>query len=146
MTLVWNPSPDTNVVAYNVYYGAACGTYTNMIPVGDVASATLSGLQEGVAYFIAVTAVDIIGQESPPSNEVSYTVPGVCLAICTIQTNGIPDSVSVTAYGTVPTQWTLQQSADLRTWGTLTSGTNLPVNVSLKVQGAPALFFRLIGQ
>ena len=127
-------------------HSAACGTYTNMIPVGDVASATLSGLQEGVAYFIAVTAVDIVGLESPPSNEVSYTVPGVCLAICTIQTNGIPDSVCVTAYGTLPTQWTLQQSADLRTWGTLTSGTNLPVNVSLNVQSAPVLFFRLIGQ
>ncbi|MGD0614730.1 MAG: Ig-like domain-containing protein, partial [Verrucomicrobiota bacterium] len=73
--MAWDPSPDTNVVGYNVYYGVASRTYTNIVDVGDVTNATISGLVEGTTYYFAVTAYNILGMESAYSAEVSYTVP-----------------------------------------------------------------------
>ena len=35
VTLIWNPSPGTNVAGYNVYYGVATRTYTNKVNVGN---------------------------------------------------------------------------------------------------------------
>ena len=75
VTLAWNPSPDTNVVGYKVYYGIASRTYTNVVDVGDVTNATISGLVEGVTYYFAVTAYRSLGIESDYSAEVAYTVP-----------------------------------------------------------------------
>src|SRR5437588_11967925 len=75
VTLVWNPSPGTNVAGYNVYYGVASRTYTNKVNVGNATNATVSGLIEGTTYYFAVTAYDTYGLESDYSNEMSYTVP-----------------------------------------------------------------------
>src|SRR5437016_1774952 len=75
VTLVWNPSPGTNVAGYNVYYGVASRTYTNKVNVGNSTNATVSGLIEGTTYFFAVTAYDSNALESDYSNEMSYTVP-----------------------------------------------------------------------
>ena len=63
VTLVWNPSTNTDVVGYNLYYGGATQTYTNMASVGDVTNATISGLIAGDKYFFAATAVDSAGLE-----------------------------------------------------------------------------------
>jgi hypothetical protein len=75
VSLAWDPSPDTNVVGYKVYYGVASRTYTNIVDVGDVTNTTISGLVEGTTYYFAVTAYNILGMESDFSAEVSYTVP-----------------------------------------------------------------------
>ena len=76
VTLAWDPSADTNVSSYNIYYGGASGSYTNEISAGDITSAVVSGLSEGATYFFAATAVDSTGDESDFSNEISYSVPG----------------------------------------------------------------------
>jgi hypothetical protein len=75
--LAWNPSISTNVVGYNIYYGVACGVYTNKTSVAGSTStnATITGLVPGTKYYFAATAVDSLGVESPFSNETSYTVP-----------------------------------------------------------------------
>ena len=75
ITLAWDPSPETNVVAYRIYYGVAARTYTNTIQVGKVTTATVSNLVAGVPYFFAATAVDDVGLESDYSDEVSGTIP-----------------------------------------------------------------------
>src|SRR5262245_58719956 len=75
VTLQWNPSTDPSVTGYNIYYGAASRTYTNKIDVGNTTNATISGLVEGVTYYFAATAYNILGAESDYSAEVSYTVP-----------------------------------------------------------------------
>jgi hypothetical protein len=75
VTLAWNPSTDPNVTGYNVYYGVASGVYTNKIDVGNVTNATINGLVEGVTYYFAATAYNILGVESDFSNETSYSVP-----------------------------------------------------------------------
>jgi hypothetical protein len=144
VTLTWNPSTSPNVVGYDIYYGPACGNYTNKISVGNVTSATVSGLPQGACNYIAVKARAISGLESLPSNEVAYNVPNLAtLAIQTLQAQGSPASVTITATGVVPAQWALESSPDLTTWTTVTQGTNTRVNVSLVVTGTPARYFRL---
>src|SRR6266481_7779941 len=87
VTLVWNPSPGTNVAGYNVYYGVASRTYTNKVNVGNVTNATISGLIVGTTYYFAVTAYDTYGLESDYSTEISYTVPST----------GGPPSIALTS-------------------------------------------------
>lgn len=75
--LSWDPSSDSSVVGYNVYYGSYSGDYTNMVSVNDTNEVEISGLVEGVTYFFAVAAYNPAGVESELSNEVSFTIPGI---------------------------------------------------------------------
>src|SRR6266568_3738831 len=75
VTLAWDPSTDTNVVSYTVYYGTASGAYANSLSAGPSTTATVTGLLAGTTYFFAATAVNSTGLESPFSNETSYSVP-----------------------------------------------------------------------
>jgi hypothetical protein len=75
VTLAWDRSPDMNVVGYKVYYGASSRTYTNIVTVGSVTNASVTGLAEGTTYYFAATAYNILGMESDYSSEVSYTEP-----------------------------------------------------------------------
>ena len=144
MNLTWNPSSDPSVAGYNIYYGGVNGVYTNEISVGNVTIATVTGLTAGATYYFAATAYDASGSESPFSNQATYTVPGpAILSLNTMMTNGIVTAVSVTATGTIPNQWALQSSPDLKNWTTIAIGTNSPVNVLAATGGAPAQFFRL---
>jgi hypothetical protein len=75
--LAWNPSISTNVVGYNIYYGPASGVYTNSISVAGATAtnATITGLVQGALYYFAATASDALGNQSPYSNETTYSVP-----------------------------------------------------------------------
>ena len=75
VTLAWNASTDPNVAGYNVYYGGACGAYTNKICAGNATNATISGLTQGTTYYFAATTYAASGMESPYSSEVSCLVP-----------------------------------------------------------------------
>jgi hypothetical protein len=72
ITLAWDPSPDPAVVGYNLYFGPASRTYTNMIQVGGANLATISNLVSGVPYYFAATSYDAAGLESDYSDEASY--------------------------------------------------------------------------
>ncbi len=76
VTLAWDPSTDPTVTGYNLYYGSASGTYTNVILAGGATSATVSNLTQGATYFFAATTYNAAGLESDYSIEVSYAVPG----------------------------------------------------------------------
>ena len=73
MNLAWDASTDHNVTGYRVYYGTASKTYGSPVDVGNVTTATLNQLTIGRTYFVAVTAYNSSGSESPFSNEVSGT-------------------------------------------------------------------------
>ncbi len=75
VTLAWQPSSDTNVVGYNLYFGRASGVYTNKISTVNTTNIVVSGLVEGATYYFAATAYDNSGAESPFSNEAVYSVP-----------------------------------------------------------------------
>jgi hypothetical protein len=74
--LAWFPSADTNVVGYNIYYGSSSGNYTTKISVGDTTNAIVTDLAEGTTYYFAATASDDIDDESPFSNEITYSILG----------------------------------------------------------------------
>ncbi len=75
LTLAWNPVSDPGVAGYNLYYGTASRVYTNMVPVGNTNTVTITGLTPGVTYFLAVTTEAISGLESSYSDEISFTLP-----------------------------------------------------------------------
>ena len=69
VTLAWDPSPGTNVIAnYNVYYGVASATYTNVVAAGTNTTVSISNLVAGTTYYFAATAVDTSGLESDYSS------------------------------------------------------------------------------
>ncbi len=74
ITLAWDPSTDSKVTGYNIYYGPACAQYTNHVWVSGVATtnATINNLLDGVTYYFAATSCGSAGDESPFSNEVNY--------------------------------------------------------------------------
>lgn len=72
-TLTWNAATGT-VSGYKVYVGEAPRLYTRTLNVGAVTSSTVSNLTVGRTYYFAVAAYNSAG-ESPPSNEVSKTIP-----------------------------------------------------------------------
>jgi hypothetical protein len=75
VTLAWDPSPGTNVIAnYKVYYGTASGTYTNSVSAGTNLTVSVSNLVQGVTYYFAASATDANGLESDYSTEVSTVI------------------------------------------------------------------------
>jgi hypothetical protein len=83
VTLGWNPSSG-NIAGYRLYHGTSPGNYTALTDVGLAVQATVSNLTYGVTYYFAMTSYDIIGLESPFSNEINYTPqttpPGITLS------------------------------------------------------------------
>lgn len=55
LTVIWNANQEP-VDGYKVYWEAESGKYTNSTDVGKVTSYTITGLTNGVSYYITVTA------------------------------------------------------------------------------------------
>jgi len=81
VSLAWDPSPDTQVAGYRLYYATGstadpyAGTGTDLGPspvdVGSATTATLSGLADSATHYFKVTAYDANGTESDYSNQVT---------------------------------------------------------------------------
>jgi len=69
--------PLSKVQGYRVYYGRVSGVWEFVDDLGLVNSHTLSGLDTLVNWYILVTAIDLAGNESDPSNEHIDAVGGV---------------------------------------------------------------------
>ncbi len=76
VTLAWDASPATNdaIANYNIYYGVASATYTNVVAAGTNLTVSISNLVQGITYYFAATAVDTNGLESDYSTEVSTII------------------------------------------------------------------------
>ena len=111
------------MVGYDIYYGGASGDYTNMISVGRVTSAVISGLSAGATYYFAITACDSLGDQSGFSNEASDTVPAT-LAVLQIRAGAIGMFI-VTVTGPIGQTNEILATQDLKVWtiiGTATVG------------------------
>ena len=86
--LAWNPSPDTSVTGYAVYYGLEGSSVTNRIDTGMAEVATVEDLDAGVSYFFYVVAYDASGNESMPSNVLMYSPPALSKLRLTRQATG----------------------------------------------------------
>jgi len=77
--LVWDPNTESDLKGYNIYIGTQPGIYDspNSPTFVDKAfnSTSIENLQEGETYYFAITAVDISGNESGPSEEITKTIP-----------------------------------------------------------------------
>jgi len=150
ITLTWNPSPSANILGYYVFYGTSSGNYGNVLWVQGSTQVDIQYLTEGVTNYFAVIAIDAIGMQSDYSAEaaeliqpISAPPPAVYLSLQPLSVPGFPNAFSVTASGVVPATWTLEGSANLKSWHTLATGVEPDVNVSVVVAENPALFFRL---
>src|ERR1035437_1786434 len=64
VTLNWDSSSAANVAGYKIYYGTASHSYSQVVTVGNVTSATISAPAAGQTYYYAATTVDLAGNES----------------------------------------------------------------------------------
>jgi hypothetical protein len=71
ITLAWDPNKENTLAGYRVYYGYSSRNYISSVYAGNVTSCVFTELQNGSAYYFAVTAVDTSGGESGYSNEVA---------------------------------------------------------------------------
>jgi hypothetical protein len=112
ISLAWDPSPDTNVVGYALYYGNSPSSYTARVDVGDQTTATVAALTAGEKYYFAVTAYAADGTESLPSNWVAYLVPGA------LRVSMDPDGRCVRLWfvGVPGRLYEVQASEDLVSW------------------------------
>lgn len=129
VTLAWDGSPSPEVTGYRVYYGAASGTYTNSVTVGNLTTGTVPGLTAGATYYMAVIAFDANGLESTFSNEISYTVPvTVPAGLHSVQLRMTPAREFIlTVTGQIGRTYELLASPDLTNWtviGAVTPGTS----------------------
>ncbi|MGA2246354.1 MAG: fibronectin type III domain-containing protein [Verrucomicrobiota bacterium] len=121
VTLIWNPSPDANVVGYDIYHGGASGDYTNMINVGNVTNATIGGLTAGVTYYFAATSYDSLGDQSGFSSEIIYTVPAILPGL---QIRAAPAGMfTVTVTGPIGQTYEIQATQDFTGWTVIGTGT-----------------------
>ena len=117
VTLVWDPNTEADVSGYRVYYGVASRNYTTDVDVGNKTSHTLTDLEPGKHYYLAVTAYNSSKQESAYSNEVSYTV-----ASFDSDGDGISDQDEMNIYHTDPNNADtdgdgIKDGAELAFWG-----------------------------
>lgn len=75
LTLEWDPSPDPTVIGYRLYWGVGDTPDFQMIDVGHTNVAILPPLEQGQTYSFYVTAYDVFGAESEPSDMLVFTAP-----------------------------------------------------------------------
>lgn len=143
--LSWDTIDGYPVAGFNVYYGGESGVYTNSSAVGDTNSAIVTGLTPGAKYYFVVTVVDVQGNESAYSNEISFTMP---LPSPTLNLNLAPDgTVSLGGSGVIGHTYEIQATTDFVTWamlGTQTTATDGTIAfLDADSPNYPARFYRL---
>jgi len=148
-SLSWQPSPDTNAVGYNLYYGTASHYYTNIVRVGNVSVVTIGGLVNGTTYYFAATASDAQGQESGFSNEASYLVPAQTSTnfLATVQIRSAPaGQFRLTITGPVNQSYAVEATEDFLIWtviGTVVVGAGGSLDfVDVNAASLPQRFYR----
>lgn len=75
VTVAWDPSPDSDVVSYALYYAETSSLSINRVEIGNSTVGTLQDLQEGKSYRIYATATNARGFESSLSQGIVFQVP-----------------------------------------------------------------------
>jgi len=114
ITLIWDRSPDTNVMGYRVYYGVASRTYTNLVSAGNATNVTIFGLVDGATYYFAATAYNLLGLESDFSYEIVDAVP---TTVARLQIRAAPaGQFIVTVTGPAGRTNDILATQDFKTW------------------------------
>lgn len=99
ISLGWFPSPSPQTCSYAVYYGTLSGSYDYRFDAGTNIAARIRNLSPGETYYFVVVTVDSNGNESAPSNEVSYAVPDAPPAFDSV---GFQNGQLLLSWNTVP--------------------------------------------
>lgn len=73
VSLAWNANPESNIAGYKVHFGTQTGVYSSVVDVGKTTQTLLPQLTMGETYYVAVSAYNSQGLESPRSTEFSVT-------------------------------------------------------------------------
>lgn len=76
VAIAWSGNVETDLLGYRVHYGTRSRLYSTARDVGNVTSYTLSDLHADSTYYIALTALDVWGNESAYSEEVVAVAEG----------------------------------------------------------------------
>ena len=71
VNLVWDANTEPDLAGYKIHYGTSSGRYTLAADAGRVNTGSIPNLQANTTYYFVVTAYDVAGNESQPSNEVA---------------------------------------------------------------------------
>ena len=147
--LTWDAAdPELNVVEYHVLYGTQSGQYTNEDVVYYYPGDLIYGLQEGTNYFFAVKSVDMDGNSSPLSAELSMTIP--VPQPVPLQTeiyradDGIAYGMSIAGTWDSPTDWELDFTTDLENWYPWQYGHGTDFWTYVDFSWGDQFFFRLV--
>jgi fibronectin type 3 domain-containing protein len=129
VSLQWNANPEPDVVGYKVYFGTEPQNYSAVINVVGTTKTELPAVSLGSTYYLAVSAYNAAGEESPRSAELKVTAE--------VPVGVVNTSMGFTAPGQGQVQWrypksnapaadtfTIYASEDLKTWtsaGTLSA-------------------------
>lgn len=164
VTLEWDPNPEPEVSGYRLHIGTEPGSYDQSRDAGNQTTASVTELVAGKTYYFVVTAYDAAGNESLPSNEVSFTAPwpGNLLAKTVLaplepealnqsprcEPNPNPAGMEFAVQVIAPS-WpavTLFASSDLRSWtplGTVANPTGRIVFTDLESRAFSTRYYRV---
>jgi hypothetical protein len=74
VTVAWDQNSEPDIAGYKLHYGTSSQTYGYTQDVGNITTCTISDLNEGTTYYLAVTAYNSSGSESGFSKEVVHTI------------------------------------------------------------------------
>lgn len=96
--LAWDANTEPDVAAYRIYLSATSGAYDFSSPSAEIAHPATEWpiVATDGTWFAVATAVDDVGNESPPSNEVTFDMDATAPGAPTIRIE-ISVSVSVVA-------------------------------------------------
>lgn len=121
VSLTWTPNPEANIAGYKLHFGTGSGDYGIVVDVGAVPGVPLPPMISGQTYYIALSAYDAEGRESPLSEELKVTaappgpVTGTGFATGSAGQGTLQWRFPATAAGTAD-RFTIESSPDLVTW------------------------------
>jgi hypothetical protein len=72
VSLEWDPNTEPDLAGYKVYCGVSSGIYDTVYDAGNQTTYTITGLETGKRYYIAITAYNMADMESGYSDEVVF--------------------------------------------------------------------------
>jgi hypothetical protein len=77
----WNPNTEPDLKGYYLYYGTTSRVYGPPVDVGNATTYRLEGLENDTVYYLSLTAVDNLGNESgfTPELQIETGSPGITL-------------------------------------------------------------------
>jgi hypothetical protein len=88
VSLAWDPNTETDLAGYKIYIGYAPRSYSWSMDAGKQTQGTVTNLEDGSTFYMALTAYNTAGLESGFSNEVTYATPAGAQTTLTVSRTG----------------------------------------------------------